>query len=275
MTTAAEAPHHNTLTCYTNYRCRRPECTARYHAYEQARKQAQKAGLPSTDLVDATPVRRHILRLTATGIGPYSIAAATGIRPQTIHDIIRPQPSRGVGRRYRVTPQLADKILAITPDNATPLRVDATGTHRRIQALVAAGWPQQTIARHAGLSSQYLSALLQRTSIYATTAQAIAKTYNELSQQRPSRAGIDKLQSKKARNRAASHGWPTPKYWAQHPDLLDDPHFVPEASRTEQIANDAAWLLDSGLDRNQIAQRLGVSRDYIVKALRQTQEAAA
>ena len=54
---------------------------------------------------------------------------------------------------------------------------------------------------------------------------------------------------------------------------LDDPTFNPEQAvvlpRIAQVAEDVRWLIASGLDRVQIAQRLGISRDYVDRALRE------
>ena len=270
MTTATltrEAPNHDTLTCYINYRCRLPECVARYNAHENERRRAQKAGTWNR-LVDAEPVRQHIRTLQTAGIGLYTLSIAANVLPQTIYDLVRPQPSREIGHRYRVTRELAEKILAVTPDNVTAYYVDPTGTIRRAQTLVAAGWPQRVIERHAGLAAGYLTWLFRtRATITAPAAKAIADTYNTLRTMRPTRHGVSKGHAKAARARATANHWPTAKYWDQHPDLIDDPNFTPQLTRIEQVAEDARWLLSLGNNRNEVAERLGVSRDYIDRAL--------
>lgn len=265
--TARTAPNHDTLTCYTRYRCRRPECVARYNARNTERIHAQKAGTWNA-FVDAEPVRRHILRLQAAGHTPTSIATAAGLDPRNIFDFIRPRPTQGLGRRQRTNPQLAAKILAVTGDASSIWLVDATGAIRRAQALIAIGWPKVTISLHAGLGNAYVSGLLTRTHIYASAAQAITKTYDELRSKRPEKHGVSQREAKSSRSTAAANGWPTPRYWDQFPDLLDDADFVPQVTRVEQVAYDAAWLLASGLNIDTVAERLGLTRGYIERALR-------
>lgn len=275
MTTATltrTPPNHDTLTCYTDYKCRLPECVTRYNERSNQRIRAQKAGTWN-GLVDAEPVRRHILTLQAVGIGPYIIAGIVNVRVQAIYDFLGSRGKRG--RKHRTTPELAAKILAITPDSNIAGRIDATGTVRRLRALTANGWPGKHIARHAGLNTEHVYVMLRcpdrHPTVLPETAQAITDTYNTLRTQRPSRHGISKGHAKQARARAAANRWPNTKYWDQHPELIDDPNFTPQLTRIEQIAEDARWLLDTGVDIDDIAQRLDVSRFYIDRALSETQ----
>lgn len=275
MTTATltrTPPHHNTLTCYTDYRCRLPECVARYNERSNQRVRAQKAGTWN-GLVDAEPVRQHILALQAVGIGAYIIAATVNVRVQAIYDFLGSRGKRG--RKHRTTPELAAKILAISPDSTLAGRIDATGTVRRLRALTANGWPGKHIARHAGVNAEHIYVMLRcpdrHPTVLPSTAKAIADTYNTLRTQRPSRHGVSKGHAKQARARAAANRWPATKYWDQHLDLIDDPDFTPQLTRIEEIAEDARWLLATGAGIDDIAQRLDVSSYYIERALRETQ----
>lgn len=263
-------PNHDTLTCYTDYRCRLPECVARYNQYNQGRRQAQRAGTWNA-LVDAEPVRRHILHLKYGGLSNGEIAASAGLPIQSVIDFISSNRSRHQGRRHRTSPDVAAKILAITPVNATLRRLDSTGTIRRIQALTAIGWPQTTIATRATISPANMCDLARRTFVFASTAAAVNTAYETLRHLRPERNGVPKIQAKKARNRAAAKRWPTPTYWDQRPDCIDDPDFTPEygISRVEQIANEALWLITGGVSTQDAAERLGVTRGYVEKSLQQ------
>ncbi|CAL9370564.1 hypothetical protein [Streptomyces sp. enrichment culture] len=272
MTTASrEAPHHRNLTCYTDYRCRRPDCVNRYNERNRARLQAHKDGTWNR-FVDAEPVRQHILALEAESIGPGAIAYTTGLNIQTILDFTRTQRGKGRGKRHRTTHRIADKILAVTVDNHTRGRVDATGTRRRLQALVAAGWPLTHIATHANLSTGNVSNLLRRQIILAATAKAVADTYTTLSSKQPTRRGVAKCQAKRARNWGERERWNTVRYWRDRMDVIDDPHFQPEGRklRAEILAEEAAWLMTAGrLNREQAAARLGVSLFTVDRALRE------
>lgn len=272
MTTVVrQPPHHNNLTCYTDYRCRLPACVERYNTRNLERLHAHRNGTWNV-LVDARPVREHILKLQSAGIGPGTIAVTAGLPIQSVLDFIRVRANRSRGRKQRTTPEMAAKILAVTVDNRIALRVDPTGTVRRLQALVAIGWPLKTIAPHAGLGPDNMSDFARRSTVLVSTAQGVAAAYNKLRHLKPERHGVDKGQVKRAKNWAASRRWPPPKYWDDRMDVIDDPDFEPlyKVLRSEQIAQDVHWLLTvGGLDRDQAAARLGVSRFSVDRALRE------
>jgi hypothetical protein len=272
MTTAIrrEAPHHNALTCYTDYKCRLPECVRRYNDRNAARLRAHKEGA-WRQLVDAEPVRQHLIRLEAAGISPGWVAITTGLSIQTVRDFLVSHPSRQRGRKQRTSPEIAAKILAVTADNHVRGRVPGIGTARRIQGLVAAGWPLKHIATAAKLSPPNMSDLLRREIIFASTANAVADAYTQLSAKKPERHGVDKVQAKRARNWATRQKWATVAYWADRMDVIDDEHFEPMygVSRREIVAQDAHWIMrTTGLDKNATAARLGVDKSYIDHAFR-------
>lgn len=282
MTTATRtAPHHNNTTCYTAYGCRLPECVARIRAYERDRRRARAAGI--SPFVDAEPVRQHLLALLAAGISPTRVAALTGYPDRTIRGFIERQigpRGRRMGLRQRTSPVMAQAILAIPVDPAMAAKVNSVASCRRIQALIAIGWPQLHIARNCAISYETLSEAMRQPTIMAASAQAITDTYNNLRDKRPIRNGVSARQTNMARARAASHQWPTPDYWDDPDHPIDDEGFEPEygVSRAEIIAKEARWLLDSGFHRDHVAQRLGISRFYLDRSLREypeTKQAAA
>lgn len=275
MTTAVrEAPHHNTLTCYTNYRCRRPDCVERYLAWDRQRRAARAAG-QWQPLVDAEPVRQHLRLLAEHDITLHRAAELADVPKCTLHRLLPTQHGQRRPVTHTVRADLAAKILAIDPAAATPGRVDPTGTVRRIQALVANGWPMSNLAGHIGLSPRYVHVLVARSSdclIYGSTAAKVAAGYEEAKHLRPARHGVQPRIVKMARNLAASRGWPPASYWADRMDVIDDPHFTPEHKklRAEIIAEEAHWLMTAGgLDRDQAAERLGIARFTVDRALRE------
>jgi hypothetical protein len=275
-TSRREPPNHDKLTCYTDYRCRRPECVARYNQQNLARIRAQRDGTWNR-LVDAEPVRQHLLSLEAENVGPGAVAYTTGLPIQTVLEFTRTRRDKRRGRRHRTTPEVAAKILAVTVDNHIRGRVPAVGTHRRIQALAAAGWPLIHIAAHAGLGRPTISDLLRRQTVLADTAKAVAAAFEDLKAKKPERNGVDKVQAKRARDWAARNNWATLAYWNDRLDVIDDPHFEPlyGVSRREQIAQDASWVMrTTGVDKATAAARLGVSKAYVEHALRDHPEYA-
>ncbi|WHM30278.1 hypothetical protein OH540_09605 [Streptomyces sp. BPPL-273] len=275
MTTAVrEAPHHNTLTCYTNYGCRLPECVKRLRAYYQNREAALKAG-QWHPFVDADPVREHLHMLAEHNITPYRAAAMAGIGARSLHPLFQPRTGRRRAVRHTMRVEIAEKILAVTPDTAAPGRVDSTGTARRIRALVADGWPMRHLSHHMGFGSTYVHQIVQRADkghlVLARTAGIVAEQYDRLKDEKPSDHGVGRRLINLASNHGATRRWPPTSYWASRMDDIDDPHFEPMygLTRREIIAHDAGELMRTGgLDRASAAARLGVSKAYIDHAFR-------
>jgi len=275
MTTAIrrEAPHHNTLTCYTVYKCRLPACTERKRLWQQEARRQQREG-SWQPLVDATPVRQHLLALREQGISPNRVAAAAGVDDAGLRALVPTATSKRRPSKHRVRPDIAQKVLAVTAAEARAHTVDGTGTRRRIQALAAMGWPFCQVAEHMGLAGQYVGDLVRRTEdqrqVRADTADRVATAYERLRHLRPVRQGVKPHIVKYIRRKAAEQHWPTPKYWEQYPDAIDDPHFTPEygLTRADLLAEEARWLIDTaGLNRTQVAERLGKDRTYIDRVL--------
>jgi len=265
VTTAVRTPpNHDTLNCTVTYNCQQPECLERRRTYERNRRRDLAAGIHR--LVDAEPVRQHILTLKAVGMTDFRIGTLAGIPARTVTGFTKQQyKNRGqlVGRRNKTTPRIAQAILAVTPDPAMATRVNAAGSARRIQALVAAGWPQTHIARHAGVSETTLKEATRHPVVMATTANGIKAAYAHLRMRQPSRTGVSAREANAARARAAANRWAPPKYW-DHPDHpIDDPDFEPQTVG-QAIAEEARWLMQvGGLDLAQAAKRLRRSCSYV------------
>lgn len=163
------------------------------------------------------------------------------------------------------------KILAVqpTPQAAPGFYIDAIPSVRRVRALMAAGHAQHIIATAAD-TTQYRISLLSRgqARIRVKLAEKIATAYEHLAHTQGTSA--------RARFIAAEGGWHDPAYW-EDTGRIDDLAFDPDATltRVEQIAEDAAWLLDCGLNRDQAAARLGITRRHLDRALRESREEQA
>lgn len=278
MTTdVREAPHHNNLTCYTDYRCRRPECIERYNSWQNNRLHAVAAGT-WRPFIDASPVREHLLKLYTAGLTPYRVSVLTGIDWHTVRLYTQADPKQGRGMIRQTTPEVEAKILAVQPEPTLPGRVDPIGTHRRIQALVAIGWPLRELGPHLGLKPDYVRRVLKRgDQVYGTTAQATVDAYDRLRSSRPHRHGVSDIGIGRARRHAKQHRWAPPKYWDLYPGAIDDPHFEPMygLTRREIVAEDANWVMRTvGLSKADTAERLGVDKSYVDHAFRDHPEYA-
>ncbi|MFC9285669.1 hypothetical protein [Streptomyces sp. NPDC057052] len=266
--TDRQPPHHNTLTCYANYGCRLPECVERKNAWARTRDRALRNGTWQPR-IDATPAREHLAQLIEAGITQQAIAKTLGVPHQSISDFTHHRGSRR-GLRHTTDPQFAARILALTPETINAGRGDATGTHRRIRALVAAGWPLLHIGAQFGMNQQRPEQILRSRRVYAATRTQVADGYEKLRHLKPECHGVPKDKARHARDRAATNRWPDPKYWADRMDVIDDPDFEPlyGVTRRELIAQDAHELIRyAGLDRAAAAERLGVSKSYVEHAL--------
>lgn len=99
--------------------------------------------------------------------------------------------------------------------------VPATGTRRRIQALMTLGWSQAALAAHLGCRQQLLSDALQGDNVRRTTRDRIATAYEPLSVRRPP---ADTTGQRMSVNRtialATRRGWAGPFDWD---DIDNDP----------------------------------------------------
>lgn len=269
MSTDRQPPNHETLTCYTDYRCRLPECVDRYNAWCRGRGRAIADGTWQP-LLDAEPIRQHLLTLHAAGITIYRVATLTGLPYKSVRSFTQHDYGNAAPRRYRVTREVAAKILAINTEDHTPGLIHPIGSQRRVQALVALGWPTIHTARRAGLHPSNRNTIFRAPAMRATTAQRIADTYDEMRHQRPARHGVSATSIKRAKKQAADRRWPPPTYWDKT-GAIDDEHFEPlyRVTRLELVAQDADWLMrTSGLNREQAAARLGVHKSYVDQAMK-------
>lgn len=271
-TPVREAPHHRNLTCVKEYRCKRPECIARDRAYAQ-RRYRQKGYGTWQPLVDATPARQHIDALREAGHSIPDIQRQARVSAATLARIMYD----GVNKRAeRIRPEVAERILAV-PVTPAPVKastiVDATGTRRRIQALVAMGWTLNALGPHLGFHPRRLSDFLHTERVLASTARRIADRYRIVQTWHPADHGVPATSQTMARNLAAREGWHGPLAW----DDIDDPDCEPEtggvdhstASRKRKVFADpqrVARLTAQGMTAEEIAQVIGCHKRTVVRA---------
>ncbi|MDX3713435.1 hypothetical protein PV733_31730 [Streptomyces europaeiscabiei] len=174
---------------------------------------------------DATQSRHHVERLLAADWTQAQIARAARLAHRTIGAVITGAPN--------VSTQTALAILSVPigPAPADTRDVDATGTTRRIRALVACGWPIAHLANRFGMYPTALGNIArgQLAHVRATTADLIALDYRELSET----AGP----SQRSRSKAAANGWAPPAAWDD--ETIEDPNAHPEW--TGYCGTDRGW----------------------------------
>jgi hypothetical protein len=260
-------PHrHGTRTAYVKDQCRCTQCRA---ANSDASKTAYRDHVlgRSAPFIDASPVRSHIETLRKAGIGVERIARLAGISSSHVRELV---PHARTGRRpiQRVRPQTAQRLLAIAvtdANRAARSHVDATGTRRRLEALVAVGWTQQALAVELGRSTNSLNRSMTSETVTAGTARQVGELYEHLWDKQPQHATTDGLAAiNAARALAASRGWPPPMAWddidadptptADPPDAADE---LDEIAVERAVAGDGLRLEHLTIaEQNEVVRRL-------------------
>jgi DNA-binding CsgD family transcriptional regulator len=228
--------------------------------------------------VDAA--RAHVKHLRDAGLSTPQIAELAGTNRGTIRNIGLPETSSitaDVERAVLAVP-VPDRPRDVVADNAL---VSIVGARRRIQALIAHGYPQAYLARELGVASNHavMAAFVERRLPRTSVGRRITA-----GRDRRVKAMFDRLQmtpgpSQNARNYGRKRGWALPFEWDE--ESIDDPRGAPtraryrrestEGDRSERDAKAAerrkrvAELTDAGLSAGQIAVRLGISQRTVVR----------
>lgn len=104
--------------------------------------------------------------------------------------------------------------------------VPAVGTVRRVQALVAAGFPQPRLAYWLGMDGPTLAQLMTEAVVPVTTARVMASIYDRVCLADPAKFGVDPANIHRTKERAAQLGWAPVGAWDD--DAIDDPAAVPD-----------------------------------------------
>jgi len=251
---------HGTSVMYTRGACRCADCRTVHVRYLKKWRLDRQRGL--NRMVDAEPLRQHVAQLLAAGMSFRGIALTAGWASRNSLE--------SALSRARVRRSTFERIMAISP--ASDMRrhgyVDATGSSRRLQALVALGWPTRQLATHMGSADHGtvtdITSCNNRT-IRRATADAIKALYDDL--------GMTQGPSRISAARAAKRGWLPPLCWDD--DTIDDPAATPDASavarpgrRTrEELVEDFADLRSHGLTFAGAADRLGMSEQVLERTL--------
>ncbi|MEU6725566.1 hypothetical protein ABZ917_17815 [Nonomuraea wenchangensis] len=212
---------------YARYRldgCRCYVCGFARAVYDERRQRAIAYGTWQP-FVDAEPVRQHVRDLQACGVGLRRIAEAAQVDRKRLQALLNGRPERGTGPQEKIRPALALAILAVEPSFdllGDKTVIDASGTRRRLQALVARGWSQAKLAARLGWTPANLGTLMKEPRTIVATARKVRALYDELWNQAPPEADHrEKIAASRARNHAAANGWLPPQAWDD--DLIDVP----------------------------------------------------
>jgi transcriptional regulator with XRE-family HTH domain len=235
------AHRHGTYACYVGDFCRCLPCASANSTYEAARVRSLAYG--RTPYVDAGPAREHVRALGEAGLGWKHVARLAGVSYGAMSKLLYGEQNRRLGPSKRIRPDAAARILAVRVDQlADGAIVDGTGTRRRLQALVAAGWSQARLAGRLGmLPTNFGPLILGQRQPTAGTARRVADLYDELWNVAPDAAsGYQAGAISRARRHAARAGWAPALAWDE--DTIDDPAARPNLTGSHDEATVLAWL---------------------------------
>lgn len=279
MTETSPTVQHGTLRQYVIGKCRCGECTAALRAYKNHTTRLKAYG-QWEPLTDAEPCREHLRMLSEHGIGWRRAAQLAGVGAGSVNRLLRGEPGRQPSKRIRT--ETAVRLLAARPtleNQAACSVIDATGMRRRLQALVARGFPQKFIAARLGMDQANFSKLLYCERITAGTVRKVVALYEQLWDQDPAALGVGEQGRKYAKRVARKRDWVGPGAWDDA--TIDDPAAVPDlGGRTPRpiaVWEDFEFIVrTTGVeDRDVIAARLGISRDSLEKNLERARELTA
>ena len=165
----AERAHGTRLRYISGCRC--TPCRAANSRYETGRAAARKAG-DWRGLVDAAPVRAHLVRLSRGGVGYKSAAAAASVATSVVAKVLS-------GERRQVRAHTSRRLLAVTVDaRADASTVPAGPTWRRIRQLLEEGYTKARLARELGAQRPALQ--LGRVHVLARTAARVERLHRRL-----------------------------------------------------------------------------------------------
>lgn len=254
--------------------CHCDACREANRAWMEDWNRRRLYGVPSA-MVDAQPARDHVRALMSQGMGWKTIAKAAGVSTSTMTHLLygRPRPSKTADREppaQRLRRETAGKILAVEFSLAGGALVDATGTVRRLQALVAAGTPQTRLATHLGMQDGNFGRLVNGDTVQVTarTRDAVKALYDQLwCPQHPDPHAVA---------HAKRRDWAPPMAWDD--DTIDDPDARPEGAGeagARRSAEEAVWRRELGEPLDAIARDLGLRPESLERALARHQARAA
>ena len=206
-------------TCYLRHSCGCEPCKKGRTEAARVYRRQQAYGTYDSGLVDAAPVRKHVLMLKRSGIGWRRIAELSGVNTGTVDRLIygRRDPARNGEQLKRVSRVSAEKLLALRPNPALMsdrTMIPAKGTQRRVQALVARGWMQSRIAERVGMDRIKFADMMRGDKVSVRIHRLVVGVYDELwDVNPPATTGAERGAIKRALTRAQAKGWVPPMAW--------------------------------------------------------------
>lgn len=267
---------HGTHAHYSIGGCRCFPCRQAHYEYNSYRDKQIAYGRWNR-WAEADPVREHVRSLMAQGIGWRRIALFADINVNSLNRILYAKP---VQKRIRL--DIAEKLLAVQPSLEAigcTTAIDATGTKRRLQALVAVGWSQAKIGARLGINATNVGRMLGSDRVTAGSARSVRDLYERMwNEAPPEEDWRDKIAANRARGYATERGWAPPMAWDEN---IEDPAAEPEGVGSDKrrgklpCVEDLEWLVQGGDSIEVLAARYGVELDAVRQKLARAKKKAA
>lgn len=212
-------------------------------------------------------LRRHIHALRTAGVPEAQIALDAGLNRPTIQWVSSGRAEAGVPPGYRISPQQADRILALPVPRtlhegvAATAPVAAVGTVRRLRALAAAGHPAAALADDLLCEQAVVEKILagRMTTVPAGLARDTAALFSRLQMV----VGVCETSKRSARARR----WAPPLAWDE--ERLDDPDAGPERTPRRRVGFVESYteLRMLGFSDLRIAERMGVQPNSLLRQM--------
>jgi len=250
----ADHKHDGSSTCYIQHQCRCVPCKVHHSNMEKYRQKQKAYGRFDTGLVDAEPVREHMMMLAGFGLGYKRVAALAGIGITPARNLIwgRQEPGPRYGEmQKRVKRETAEALLAVRPDIhnlASRAYISSRATHRRLQALVAIGWSQSKLAGRLGVDPGNFHGLMNSEQVTVRRHLQVADLFEELWNRRPPAEGHrDKIAYSRSLSYAKKRRWLPPLAWDDvdtdpEPPVSDEPGGVDEVRVFLAVSGDRVRL---------------------------------
>lgn len=226
---------HGDPTC-ADYGCKREECLQARRDKKKRNRFLLDTGRPG--YVPADRAAAHLRKFRNAGFQDKEILTLIPIARRTFYRAMRGEPLSRTSEQ---------KILSVpVPAPAGHVRttavVAATGTHRRLQALVWLGWPQLELERRLGVCPGWIARSLRGQGVRLNLASQVQRLYDDLWLVRPETDGVDAGLAEAARTYARGLAWVGPLAWDDA--TMDDPQAVPVADAVGPVATEGDNLAD-------------------------------
>ncbi|MFE7462351.1 hypothetical protein ACWFMI_24805 [Nocardiopsis terrae] len=202
---------HGTLTGAKRHRCKCADCRQTYSEYMKEYRRRRARQRPTTDLVDAQPVREHLGALLDAGLTLGMICRAARVTMAWARYVREGCATRNQPPARRTSGVYARRVLALpVPGRVeSSRRVSGEGACRRARALMAIGltavWQAEQLGAHP---ISYYRFVYQGGRVEARTAALVCDLYAQFWDKPGTGPAADR-----ARDEAAVLGWSPPAGW--------------------------------------------------------------